>query len=154
MPAMMLGGAPVSGMGPSQSATYGRAKEQTGLETQAALKQLRELMAFHGRGGGSGVQAHEERQLLQGGLGDLAETDRQMAEAGASRDFQARESGKNREFSAAESGLRSAMSAPETAMGDPSDPYGTKAAARMQAIFEAKRQLQALTGYSAGAGVY
>lgn len=148
-----VGGAPVSGMGPGDTATYGRARERTGVEGQAALKQLREMMAFHGRGGGSGVQAHEERGLLESSLGNLAETNRQMAEGGAQREFQARESGKNREFSAAEEGLRSAMSQPETAMGDASDPYGTKAAARMQAIFEAKRQLQSLTGYSMG-GVY
>lgn len=134
------------------AATYGRAQEQTGLATQSALKQLRELMAFHGRGGGSGVQAHEEAGLLSRGLGDLAETSRTQAEQGAGQAFQSRESDKAHAFSAAEEGLRSAMGQPETTMGDPSDPYGTKAAARMQQIFEARRQLQSLTGYSGGGG--
>lgn len=144
---MLPGAAPPPTMGPSQTATYGRAKERVGLETQSALKALREQMAFHGRGG-SGPELQGVTDILRGGQAELGETNRQIAERGAEREFTAREAGKNREFSAAQEGLRAAMGQPDTAMGSPGDPYGTRAAARMQAIFEAQQQIRQLTGYS------
>jgi hypothetical protein len=143
-------------MEPADTATYGRAKERTGKATSSALKGLRETLASRGLLG-SGIEASETGKVFSSGLSDLAETNRQMAEQGAAREFTARESGKNREFSAAQEGLRAAMVEPDTAMGSPGDPYGTKAAARMQAIFEAKQQIRQLTGYSmpsGGAGMY
>lgn len=135
------------GMSREDSSTYGRAKERTGLATQAALKGLREQLSSRGLLGGGG-ERRGVADIVMRGQSELGETDRQIAERGAEREFTARESGKNREFSAAQEGLRAAMAQPETRMGDRDDPYGTKAAARMQAIYEAQQQIRQLTGYS------
>lgn len=154
-------GAPLS----ADAAVRGRAQERTGLATQSALRQLREIMASRGMGG-SGLEAHETGRLVASGLGDLAETDRQQAEAGAARSFQSTQTRHQQAIDAANAGLQAAMGTPGEMhhygptpnVGDatfgrtPVDP-GTDEmdfSARNAAVAEARRQLQALTGYSAG----
>lgn len=74
-------------------ATYGAAKERTGLATQAALRALRESLNQRGlvdQGGrNSGIEAELTQGLIRGGLGELANTDRQLAETGAQRQYDA-----------------------------------------------------------------
>lgn len=79
----------------SENAGYGRAKERTGLAMQSALKGLRGAMASRGISG-SGIEATGTASVYGGGVGDLAETDRQMAEQGAGRAFTANQSALDR----------------------------------------------------------
>lgn len=79
----------------AENASYGRAKERTGLAMQGALKGLRGVMASRGIGG-SGIEASETGKVFSGGLGELADTDRQMAEQGATRAFTAGQAGLDR----------------------------------------------------------
>ena len=100
------GGAPLGAGGPvgsatpsydpaADAATYGRAKESTGMAMQAALRGLREAMASRGISG-SGIEARGTADIFGQGVGALAETDRQLAEGTASRGFTAGESARNR----------------------------------------------------------
>lgn len=75
----------------AETAAYGRAKERTGLATQSALKSMREQMAVRGISG-SGIEAEMMGDVYNAGLGDLAETDRQLAEKRAGRAFTAEQS--------------------------------------------------------------
>jgi hypothetical protein len=159
-------------MGPADTATYGRAKERTGKATSSALKGLRETLASRGLLG-SGIEASETGKVFSSGLSDLAETNRQMAERGAQRDYEASQAQKDRDLTAAREGLQAAMSTPGTVkhlrrrvqMGQPGwmDPNAGQAydemdfSARNAAVAQARQQLQALTGYSmpsGGAGMY
>lgn len=80
------GGSPYDMAG--ENAAYGAAKERTGLATQAALKSLREQLSSRGIGG-SGIESEMTTGLIKGGLGELANTDRQLAEQRAGRAFTA-----------------------------------------------------------------
>lgn len=97
--------APAAVEGPSpdelaaENAGYGRAKERTGLAMQSAMKGLRGAMASRGIGG-SGIEATEMGNVFAGGVGDLAETDRTMAEGAAGRSFTRNEANKDRAESA------------------------------------------------------
>jgi hypothetical protein len=72
----------------AEAATYGAAKERTGLAMQAALRGLQGQMAQRGIRGSS-IQADKMAQLFQGGLSELAGTDRQLAERTSERAFSA-----------------------------------------------------------------
>lgn len=72
----------------SEAATYGAAKERTGLAMQAAMKGLQGSMA--GRGiRGSTIHGDALGGVYEAGLGELAGTDRQLAEKFADRSFTA-----------------------------------------------------------------
>lgn len=79
----------------AQSAQYGAAKERTGLAMQAAM---RGLMANLQRRGisGSGIDADKTGDIYAGGLGQLAATDRQMAEEASDRAFTSEQSNTDR----------------------------------------------------------
>jgi hypothetical protein len=76
-------------------AQYGKAKERIGLALQSALRGLRESMASRGIGG-SGIEGQEMGDLFASGLGQLADTDRQLAEQRAGRAFTAGQSDTDR----------------------------------------------------------
>jgi hypothetical protein len=102
-------GQPVVPPGPgydvaAEAATYGRAKERTGQSLQAALKGLKGAMASRGIGG-SGIEGAATSNLFGMGVGELAETDRTMAEGSASRAYSAGERDKDRSFQSNESRL-------------------------------------------------
>lgn len=93
------------GYSPSaDAATYGRAKDNTGLALTAAQKGLDEAMNRRGIFG-SGIHAANLEDLYAAGLGDLAETDRQLAEGTADRGFRSSEAALGRSW---ESGERAA----------------------------------------------
>lgn len=75
----------------AERATYGRAKERTALATQAALRSMREQMAARGISG-SGIEAEAMGNVYTAGLGELADTDRTLAEGQAGRAFAAEQS--------------------------------------------------------------
>jgi hypothetical protein len=70
----------------AEAASYGRAKERTGMAMQAAMKGLRGSMARRGIGG-SGIEAERTGGLYEAGLGQLGEADRTLAEAAAGRAY-------------------------------------------------------------------
>lgn len=72
----------------AESAAYTSAKERTGLAMQSALKGLRGVA--RGRGiSGSTIEGDLIQKLFGQGLGELAGTDRQLAEKFADRSFDA-----------------------------------------------------------------
>jgi hypothetical protein len=79
----------------AEAASYGRAKERTGLAAQAAMKGLRGQMSRRGIGG-SGLEGEATGRLFEAGLGDLAETDRTLAEGAAGRAFTAEQANTDR----------------------------------------------------------
>jgi len=79
----------------AETASYGRAKERTGLAAQAAMKGLRGQMSRRGIGG-SGIEGEATGRLFEAGLGDLAETDRTLAEGAAGRAFTAEQANTDR----------------------------------------------------------
>jgi hypothetical protein len=81
----------------AENAAYGRAKERTGLATQAALKNLRAEMVGTGRSG-AGLGNEALSGLFSRGVGELADTDRQLAEARAGRAFGAQQRDIDREI--------------------------------------------------------
>lgn len=83
----------------AENAAYGAAKERTGMATQSALKALREQLNSRGLGEGSGLEGEMTTGLIRGGLGELASTDRQLAEARANRAFTAGQSDTDRTIS-------------------------------------------------------
>lgn len=85
-PVVTSGGA--DGDPAAESAAYGQARERIGLALQSALRGLRESMGARGLGG-SGIEGEALGDLFEGGLGELADVDRQLAEVGAGRAFQA-----------------------------------------------------------------
>lgn len=72
----------------AERAAYGRAKERTGLATQSAMRSLRESMGQRGISG-SGIEAEETGKLTRAGLGELADTDRALAEGQSMRSYEA-----------------------------------------------------------------
>jgi len=79
----------------ADAATYGRAKERTGLAAQSAIRGLRSSLS--GRGvTGAGIERANTGQIFGGALDNLAETDRQLAENTATRRFSAGESAAGR----------------------------------------------------------
>ncbi len=87
----------------ADAATYGRAKERTGLAMQSAIKGLRENMAERWMTGpGNGLEAKGLGDIYDAGLGDLAETDRQLAEGTAARGFQSSEAAAQRGWQSGE----------------------------------------------------
>lgn len=79
----------------AENASYAAARERTGLAMQAALKGLHSSLAQRGIVG-SGIDADKTADVYSGGLGDLAATDRQLAEQRADRAFTAEQSNTDR----------------------------------------------------------
>ena len=79
----------------AQSAQYGAAKERTGLAMQAAMRGLKANMLQRGITG-SGIDADKMGDIYGAGLGQLASTDRQMAEESSDRAFTAEQSNTDR----------------------------------------------------------
>ncbi len=82
-------------------AYYTRAKESTGNAMQAAMRGLDEDMNRRGISG-SGIQAQGLTELYEGGLGELAEADRDLAEGGAERAYQSNEAALSRGWQSGE----------------------------------------------------
>lgn len=79
----------------AQAAAYGAAKERTGLAMQAAMRGLKANLMQRGITG-SGIDADMQGRIYGGGLSDLANTDRQLAEEAADRAFSAEQSNTDR----------------------------------------------------------
>jgi hypothetical protein len=85
----------------ADAATYTRAKENTGQALTAAQRGLDEAMNRRGIFG-SGIHAGNLQELYESGLGDLAETDRQLAEGTADRGFRSSEAAAGRNWESGE----------------------------------------------------
>lgn len=84
------GGGGIPAVSDADRAFYTRAKENTGQTLSAAQRGLSEQMQQRGITG-SGIEARGLTELFEAGQGDLAETDRQLAEGGADRAYQSSE---------------------------------------------------------------
>lgn len=82
--------------GAHERATYGAAKERTGLALQSALRGLRESLSSRGIGAGSGIEGAATADLYAQGLNALAGTDRQLASEGSQRDYETAEQNTDR----------------------------------------------------------
>jgi hypothetical protein len=81
----------------AERSAYGAAKERVGQSTQAAMRGLREQMAKRGLTG-SGIEGEALTGLFRGGLGELANADRQMVGERAGRAFTAEQANTDREI--------------------------------------------------------
>jgi hypothetical protein len=81
----------------AERSAYGAAKERVGQSTQAAMRGLREQMARRGLTG-SGIEGEGLTNLFRGGLGELANADRQMVGERAGRAFTAEQANTDREI--------------------------------------------------------
>lgn len=81
----------------AESAAYGRAKERTGLAMQAAMRGLKGTLMQRGITG-SGIDAESMGGVFESGLGELADTDRQLAEEAADRAFTSEQANTDREI--------------------------------------------------------
>jgi hypothetical protein len=78
-----------SGISPeANAATYGAAKERTGLAMQAAMRGLRGSLAQRGIVG-TGIDAEEQGMVYNQGLGQLGDVDRTIAHDDATRQLAA-----------------------------------------------------------------
>lgn len=88
----------------AESGAYGKAKERTGLAAQSAMRGLREQLNARGLTG-SGIESQGVEDIFKSGLGQLADTDRQLASERSGRAFTAGQSALNREFTAGQSDI-------------------------------------------------
>lgn len=149
MPGMLAPGYSGVVTNPADPPGYGRAKQRIGQETGAALKTLREQMAYRGIGG-SGLEGQGADRIIMHGQDELGGVNSQLASEEAGRNFQREEADKQQRLSAAQSGLTAAMS-----VQDRPNPVGGIEGMGHEhdnAVHAALEQLRALTGYS-GRGV-
>lgn len=85
----------------ADTASYGRAKDNTGLALRSSVKGLDEEMNARGIFG-SGIHGDQIEELMGKGLGELAETDRQLAEGSARRGYESAEARAAREWQSGE----------------------------------------------------
>lgn len=121
---------------------YTAGRERIGQETGAALKTLREQMAYRGLSGG-GTERRRLGQIIMAGQGALGDLNEGLAEREADRAFQRTESDKQHAISAAQLGLQAAMG-----VQDKPNYFGVMGNEHNAAIEQAMQAIRALTGYS------